>query len=222
MGKPKSAPRFAENQSGATAKNVRVPPRKARLVLDAVRGKYAADALAVLKFVPNNAAREIEKVIRSAVANAEGGRPKSEETGRLLDPLVTENLKLVRCFINEGPRIKRVHPRAQGRAYRILHRMCHISVVLEEAAPKPRPQRRQAARRSAGRAAQAVAAAPAAAPAPQADETILKAEAAELNAKLEAEDEAAEAEAAEIIEETAETTETAPAVETDNAETKAD
>jgi large subunit ribosomal protein L22 len=138
MGKQATPSKFKENQAGATAKFLRVPPRKARLVIDAVRGKYVSDALAILKFVPNFAARAIEDVIESAVANAESGRPNSEATGKPLNPLLTENLRLVRAFVDEGPRIKRLQPRAQGRAYRILKRMCHISVIVEEVAPKPR------------------------------------------------------------------------------------
>lgn len=171
MGKPPSPPKFAENQAGATARFIRVPPRKARLVLDAVRGKYVSDALALLKFVPNFAARAIEDVIKSAVANAENGRPYSEETGRPLPPLIVENLKLVRAYVDDGPRLKRVRPRAQGRAFRILKRMCHITVILEEVAPKPRPVRKQVTGRRAqqqpavtGRPALA---APAAAPEPE-------------------------------------------------------
>ena len=146
MGKPASPPKYRENQAGATAKYVRVPPRKARLVINAIRGKYVSDALALLKFVPNFAARAIEDVVRSAMANAENGRPMSPETNKLLPPLNVDNLKVVRAFVDEGPRIKRLQPRAQGRAYRILKRMCHITVVLEEAPPKPRPVRRAAGR----------------------------------------------------------------------------
>lgn len=168
MGKDSTPPKFAENQAGATAKFVRVPPRKARLVIDAVRGKYVSDALAILKFVPNFAAEAISDVIKSAVANAENSRPHSEETGRALPPLVAENLRLVRAFVDEGPRIKRLQPRAQGRAYRIVKRMCHISVVVEEVAPKPRPQRAQRASR---RAQQAGRAAAVAGPATEAAET---------------------------------------------------
>jgi len=175
MGKDANPTRFAPNQCGATAKFIRVPPRKARLVLDAVRGKYATDALAVLKFVPNRAARAIEKVILSAVANAENGRPLDPDTGRPQPALVTEHLKVVRVQADDGPRIKRVKPRAQGRAYRILKRMCHITVVLEEVPPLPRPVRRKTAGRpqqpAAARPAQVAPAAPAPveAQAPQAE-----------------------------------------------------
>jgi large subunit ribosomal protein L22 len=165
MGKLATAPKFRENQTGATAKFVRVPPRKARLVMDAVRGKYVTDALAILKFVPNFAARAIEKTINSAVANAENSRPVSLETGKALPALLADNLKLVRGFIDEGPRIKRLQPRAQGRAYRILKRMCHITVVVEEVEPKVRPARRPAAARRAREAGRPAAAAPAARPA---------------------------------------------------------
>jgi len=149
MGKPKSPSRYGENQSGAVAKFLRVPPRKARFVMDAVRGKYATEALALLKFTPNFAARAIEKVIKSAMANAENSRPVSEETGRALPALDAERLKLKDVRVDEGPRIKRVQPRAQGRAYRILKRMCHISVILEEVAPRQRPARSQSAARRA-------------------------------------------------------------------------
>jgi len=155
MGKPSTPRRLQDNQVSATARFIRVPPRKARLVMDAVRGKYVSDALATLKFVPNFAARAIDKVIRSAVANAENGRPFDSQ-GRAMAPLNTDNLKLVRGYVDEGPRLKRIQPRAQGRAYRILKRMCHISVVLEEAEPKPqKPRRTTAARRAraAGRTA---------------------------------------------------------------------
>jgi large subunit ribosomal protein L22 len=163
MGKLATPPKYTEKQAGATAKYLRIPPRKARLVLDAVRGKYATEALAILKFVPNFAAEAITDVIRSAMANAENSRPHDEESGRQLAPLIPDNLKLVRAWVDEGPRIKRLQPRAQGRAYRIVKRMCHITVILEEVEPKPRKARPQNASRRARTAAAAasVAAAPA-------------------------------------------------------------
>lgn len=161
MGKPKTEPKFGPNQAGATAKFVRCPPRKARLVMDAVRGRYVTDALALLKFVPNRAARLIEKVIESAAANAENGRPLSEETGRPLPPLARENLRVVRCYVNEGPRMKRIQPRAQGRAFRILKRFSHLTVIVEEVAPKPRPVRRAGAARRAAAAGRPAAVEPA-------------------------------------------------------------
>ncbi len=118
------------NQANAVAKFVRVPPRKARLVMDAVRGQYALDALATLRFVPNRAADFIGKVLQSAVANGVNNHGLS-----------VDRLKIVDARVDEGPRLKRVQPRAQGRAYRILKRMSHISIIVEEVEPKPRKPR---------------------------------------------------------------------------------
>src|SRR5579862_6898170 len=87
-----------DNQARAVAKFVRVPPRKARLVIDEVRGRYASEALAFLRFIPNRAAGFISKVVASAVANAANNHG--------LDP---DRLKLVDCRVDEGPRMKRVH-----------------------------------------------------------------------------------------------------------------
>ena len=125
------------NQAQAIAKFIRVPPRKARLVIDAVRGKYAQDALAFLRFIPNRAAGYISKVLASAVANAANNHN--------LDPNL---LKLVEARVDEGPRMKRVQPRAQGRAYRILKRMSHITVIVEESEPKPRKPKKAAVTRT--------------------------------------------------------------------------
>ena len=114
-------------EAKATAKYVSMTPRKVRFVMDTIRGKYATDAAAQLKFTPNHAAGEILKVLNSAVANAENNLG--------LNPDV---LKVTRCFVDVGPTLKRVQPRAQGRAYRILKRTSHITVVVEETEPKPR------------------------------------------------------------------------------------
>ena len=111
-------------EAKATAKFVSMTPRKVRFVMDTIRGKYASDAAAQLKFTPNHAAGEILKVLNSAVANAENNLG--------LNPDV---LKVTRCFVDVGPTLKRVQPRAQGRAYRILKRTSHITVVVETAAP---------------------------------------------------------------------------------------
>lgn len=125
------------NQAQAIAKFIRVPPRKARLVIDAVRGRYAQDALAFLRFIPNRAAGYISKVLASAVANAANNHN--------LDPNL---LKLVEARVDEGPRMKRVQPRAQGRAYRILKRMSHITVIVQESEPKPKKPKKVAATRT--------------------------------------------------------------------------
>lgn len=150
--------KVTDDQAQAIAKFVRVPPRKARLVLDEVRGRYAMDALAFLRYIPNRAAGYISKVLSSAMANAANNHS--------LDP---ERLKLVTAFVDEGPRMKRVKPRAQGRAYRILKRMSHITVVVQQVDPKPRKPRkvvrtRAQAARAARQAAEPAASVPAAVP----------------------------------------------------------
>lgn len=133
-----------DNQAQAIAKFIRVPPRKARLVIDAVRGKYCSDALAFLGFIPNRAAGYIAKVLASAVANAANNHG--------LNP---NNLKLIEARVDEGPRMKRVQPRAQGRAYRILKRMSHITVIVEEVEPKPRKPKKPATKSRAQAAREA-------------------------------------------------------------------
>ncbi len=137
------------NQANAVAKFIRVPPRKARLVMDAVRGQYAFDALATLRFVPNRAADFIGKVLQSAVANGVNNHGLS-----------ADRLKIVDARVDEGPRLKRVQPRAQGRAYRILKRMSHISIIVEEVEPKPRKPRQPAKARTRPVASPARAQAP--------------------------------------------------------------
>jgi len=139
-----------DNQAQAIAKFIRVQPRKARLVIDEVRGRYAMDALAFLRFIPNRAAGYISKVLSSAVANAANNHG--------LEP---ENLKLIEARVDEGPRMKRVQPRAQGRAYRILKRTSHITIIVQEVEPKPRkPKKPTGSRAQAARAAKQPAATP--------------------------------------------------------------
>lgn len=131
-----------DNQAMAVAKHIRVPPRKARLVMDEVRGKYAMDALAFLRFIPNRAAGFISKVLASAVANAANNHG--------LNPA---NLRLVEARVDGGPSLKRMQPRAQGRAYRILKRSSHITVIVQEVEPKPRKPSKAVAVRSRAQAA---------------------------------------------------------------------
>ena len=107
----------------ATARFIRISPRKTRLVADLVRGKTVAEALAILQYSPQAAARVIEKVLRSAIANAEHNHQV-----RNLDGL------RVGAVIDGGPSLKRIQPRAMGRAFWIRHRMSHITVTLSEAA----------------------------------------------------------------------------------------
>ncbi|MBE9389055.1 50S ribosomal protein L22 [Vagococcus salmoninarum] len=105
----------------ATAKTVRTSPRKTRLVIDLVRGKSVGEAISILKFSPNKAAGIIEKVLMSAVANAENNYD-----------LDVENLVVSEAFVNEGPTMKRFRPRAKGSASPINKRTSHITVVVTE------------------------------------------------------------------------------------------
>lgn len=105
----------------ATLKNIRHSPRKVRLVVDSVRGRKVDDALAILRHMPQHSAREVSAVIKSARANA--------ENNLLLAP---ETLWIKEIFANEAPRLKRIHARARGRADRIIKRMSHVTVVVED------------------------------------------------------------------------------------------
>ena len=105
----------------ATAKTVRTSPRKARLVIDLIRGKSVADAISILKFTPNKSAGIIKKVLMSAVANAENNFD-----------LDVESLVVSEAFVNEGPTMKRFRPRAKGSASPINKRTSHITVVVTE------------------------------------------------------------------------------------------
>lgn len=105
----------------AMARTVRVSPRKSRLILDNIRGKNVADAIAILKFTPNKAAGIIEKVLNSAIANAENNFG-----------LGKANLVVSEAFANEGPTMKRFRPRAKGSASPINKRTSHITVVVAE------------------------------------------------------------------------------------------
>ena len=120
----------------AVAKFVRVSPRKVRLVADHIRGRSVPEARSILAFTPRAAARELEKVLRSAVANAEAN-PNRHWNG--------DELYVKAVFVDDGPTIKRWRARARGRVNRIFKRTCHITVKLDqfervEAAPKAPPK----------------------------------------------------------------------------------
>src|SRR5829696_5554523 len=120
----------------AVAKWVRISPRKARLVVEHIRGRSVPEARTVLAFTSRAAAREIEKVLRSAVANAEANH------GLLGDELV-----VAAAYVDEGPTIKRWRARARGRVARIKKRTCHITLRLvpaETDTQTRRPRRQQA------------------------------------------------------------------------------
>ena len=113
----------------ATARFVRVSARKARLVLDEIRGRSVGEALATLRYTPRAAARLIEKVLRSAVANAEHNHQVRDLDG----------LTVVHAIADGGPSLKRVQPRAMGRAFFIKHRTSHLSVGVSDEPQVARP-----------------------------------------------------------------------------------
>lgn len=127
----------------AIARYVRVSPRKARLLIEAIRGQYVPEAVAFLRFSPQRAARPILKVVQSAAANAVF---LAERDGETIDE---EALKIVRAVVDEGPRLKRYRPRAMGRAYPIIRPTCHITVEVEEV-PRPQPAGRRARQTGGG------------------------------------------------------------------------
>jgi large subunit ribosomal protein L22 len=107
---------------GATAKFVKVTPRKARLVVDHIRGRSVPEARTILAFMPRAAARDVEKVLRSAVANAESN-PNLRWSG--------DDLYISAVYVDEGPTLKRWQQRARGRVNQILKRTCHITIKLD-------------------------------------------------------------------------------------------
>ncbi len=107
-------------EARAKARYVRVTPRKARRVVDLIRGMPADQAKATLAFAPQSASDPVGKVLASAIANAEQGR------------LDTRSLVVSRAWVDEGPTLKRFRPRAQGRGYRIMKRTSHITVVVSD------------------------------------------------------------------------------------------
>ena len=110
-----------DTRPSAKLSYARVSVQKACFVLDAIRGKDVQSALALLEYNPRYASSIIKKLLESAIANAENNNGMN-----------AENLYIAACFANKGPTMKRVKPRAQGRAYRIEKRMSHITIVLDE------------------------------------------------------------------------------------------
>ena len=110
-----------ETRPSAKLSYARVSVQKACFVLDAIRGKDVTTALGILTYNPRYASSIIKKLLESAIANAENNNGMS-----------VENLYIEECYANKGPTMKRIRPRAQGRAYRIEKRMSHITVVLDE------------------------------------------------------------------------------------------
>lgn len=108
-------------QAKAVARTVRIAPRKARLVVDLIRGKQVGEAVAILKHTPKTASPVVEKLLNSAMANAEHNYEMD-----------VNNLVVSQVFVDEGPTLKRFRPRAQGRASAINKRTSHITIVLTE------------------------------------------------------------------------------------------
>ena len=113
-------------EAHAMARHVRMSPQKARLVIDLIRGQKAQDALQSRRYTPKRAAKHNEKVLRSAIANAE---KKAEDSGA---PLDVDQLYVSKCFVNEGSRWKRLRPAPMGRAFRYQKRTAHIWVGVSE------------------------------------------------------------------------------------------
>ncbi|TWI53628.1 50S ribosomal protein L22 [Halalkalibacter nanhaiisediminis] len=108
-------------QAKAVAKQVRIAPRKVRLVVDLIRGKHVGEAIAILRHTPKAASPVVEKLLNSAIANAEHNYE--------MEP---NNLVISEAFVNEGVTLKRFRPRAMGRASRINKRSSHITLVVTE------------------------------------------------------------------------------------------
>ena len=110
-----------DTRPSAKLSYARIPVQKACFVLDAIRGKDVTTAEGILEYNTRYASEVILKLLRSAVANAENNQGLNKA-----------NLYIAECFASEGPTMKRIQPRAQGRAYRILKRMSHVTIILDE------------------------------------------------------------------------------------------
>ena len=110
-----------DTRPSAKISYARIPVQKACFVLDAIRGKDVETAIGILAYNPRYASSVIKKLLESAVANAENNNHMS-----------ADKLYIAECYANQGPTMKRVQPRAKGRAYRILKRTSHITIVLDE------------------------------------------------------------------------------------------
>ena len=105
----------------ATAKYIRIAPRKLRIVMNLIRGKKVSEAFAILKFTPKVGSEVVEKVLRSAVANAEHNNDMN-----------VDNLYVSSCYVDQGPTLKRIHPRSRGQAFKILKHSSHVTVCVSE------------------------------------------------------------------------------------------
>ena len=108
-------------EAKAVAKYIRIAPRKIRVVMDLIRGKNIGEAFAILKYTPKVGADVIEKVLKSAVANAEHNNDMN-----------VDNLFISAAYVDQGPTLKRIHPRSRGQAFQILKRSSHVTVAVSE------------------------------------------------------------------------------------------
>ena len=127
-----TSPVLPNQQAKSKARYIRIAPRKVRLVVDAIRGKTVAEAEILLQFIPKGAAVPVGKVLRSAKANAVNNHDMLE------DQLVVKT-----AFVDEGPSLKRILPRARGRGDYMAKRTSHITIILEEADLKTAGRRRR-------------------------------------------------------------------------------
>jgi len=107
-------------EARASVKHIRTSPRKMRRVVDLIRGQHVEEARRILRFSPLGATRDVEKLLNSAVANAE------QQPG-----IISENLMVSRAWVDEGPTLKRFRPRAYGRATRVRKRTAHVTLVVQ-------------------------------------------------------------------------------------------
>jgi len=108
-------------EARAYLRNVRISPRKVKIVLDLIRNKPTTIALAALDLTPKAASPIVAKLLKSAMANAENNHNMNKDS-----------LYVAECFVSPGPMMKRMRPRAQGRAFRVIKRTSHITIVLRE------------------------------------------------------------------------------------------
>lgn len=108
-------------QAKSVAKYIRIAPRKVRIVMDLIRGKNVGEAFAILKYTPKVGSEVIEKVLKSAVANAEHNYDMN-----------ADKLYVSEAYVDQGPTMKRIHPRSRGQAFKILKRSSHVTVVVKE------------------------------------------------------------------------------------------
>ena len=108
-------------EAKAVAKYIRIAPRKVRIVVDLIRGKSVGEAIAILKFTPKVGSEVVEKVLKSAIANAEHNNDMN-----------VDNLFVSEAFVDQGPTLKRIHPRSRGQAFKILKRSSHVTDAVKE------------------------------------------------------------------------------------------